>query len=164
MRPYAPHPFSIFNSPFSTLPRLPLQPAAPPYTLDAVGLSGERTSPRILCDKTGTALGVRFIRLGRAKPAFRVFDGGLFLSPLAEPGRHEPVQDFPCPPRLLVPMAQHAGPACEPVVSVGQQVSEGQLIGRANAPGALAVHAPRAGRVAAFASTRTAWSATTGST
>ncbi len=102
--------------------------------------------------------GVLIIRLRRLPPTPRVFDGGLYLSPPVEVGKHEPIREFPCPARLTVPMIQHAGPACEPLVQVGQAVAEGQLIGRALRPGAVPVHSPRTGRVVALSRARTAWS------
>ena len=53
-------------------------------------------------------------------------------------------------------MVHHDGPAADIVVAVGEMVSAGQLIGRAERPGALNVHAPRAGRITAITRVDTA--------
>jgi hypothetical protein len=82
-------------------------------------------------------------------------------------GRHVPIQtltrklhveqyDLPAPlsaadlrpARLVLPLKQSAGTACEPKVKTGDRVEAGQVIGEppANALGAF-LHAPLAGRV-----------------
>jgi len=58
------------------------------------------------------------------------------------------------PARLVLPLKQHAGAPCQPVVKVGDRVKAGQVIGEmaAGAMGAI-LHAPMAGRVAAVSNT-----------
>ena len=51
------------------------------------------------------------------------------------------------PKRLAIPMAQHAGPAAVPTVTVGQQVHKGELIGRPVGTRSAGVHASSSGRV-----------------
>jgi len=83
----------------------------------------------------------RFIRRRRS------FHGGLFLPVRGWPVSPVSIMDFSCPPVLCVPMVQHDGPASRVVVEVGREVKAGELIGRAEAPGSLNVHAPFAGKV-----------------
>ena len=51
------------------------------------------------------------------------------------------------PKRLVVPMAQQAGPAAVPVVEVGQRVRKGELIGRPGDLRSAGVHASASGAV-----------------
>lgn len=51
------------------------------------------------------------------------------------------------PDLLSVPLLQHIGAPCEPVVKVGEEVSEGQLIGSSKAFVSAPVHAPVSGKV-----------------
>jgi len=87
---------------------------------------------------------------------FNTFDGGLHLPADQALPTGAPIQAFPRPQRLTVPLIQHAGPACEPAVEVGQQVQAGQLIGKAQDNGAISVHAPLAGHITAITRVSTA--------
>ena len=66
------------------------------------------------------------------------------------PAADAPVRILPMPPRLYLPLLQHAGQAARPIVLVGEKVLKGQLIaepqGRISAP----VHAPTSGTIAAI--------------
>ena len=68
---------------------------------------------------------------------------------LAEPRQAPTLAEIPLPSRLFIPLRQHFGPEAEPVVEVGQEVTEGQLIGRASPdqPDSAPVHAPCPGKV-----------------
>jgi len=57
---------------------------------------------------------------------------------------------MPFPERLIVPMSQHLGAPCTPIVAVGDHVERGQLIGHVEAVVAALVHAPAAGEVVAI--------------
>jgi len=80
----------------------------------------------------------------------RTFQGGIYLPVEEVMSAGTPVQAFPRPRRLTIPMIQHAGPGSTPIVEVGQQVCVGQLIGQAKQHGAVNVHAPLAGHVSAI--------------
>ena len=58
-----------------------------------------------------------------------------------------PVLALPLPPVLLVPMSQHIGAPCKPVVAKGDHVSRGQLIGEAVGFVSSPVHSPVNGTV-----------------
>lgn len=51
------------------------------------------------------------------------------------------------PDLLMVPLLQHIGAPCEPTVKVGDEVSEGQMIGNSKAFVSAPVHAPVSGKV-----------------
>ena len=54
------------------------------------------------------------------------------------------------PERLIIPMAQQAGPAAIPVVAAGQRVRKGEMIGRPGGPRSAGVHASASGTVSAI--------------
>jgi electron transport complex protein RnfC len=54
------------------------------------------------------------------------------------------------PSTAIVPLVQHKGSAARSVVSVGDSVTEGQLIGRAGAPDSVHVHSPIPGMIKEF--------------
>ncbi len=68
---------------------------------------------------------------------------------LAESRQTATLAEIPLPSLLFIPLKQHSGPEAEPVVEVGQEVSEGQLLGRAplDRPDSAPVHTPCAGKV-----------------
>lgn len=53
------------------------------------------------------------------------------------------------PPQVIIPMAQHIGAPCKPLVSVGDYVKMGQKIGENPAPVSAPVHASVSGKVVA---------------
>ena len=61
---------------------------------------------------------------------------------------HKAVQEFPAPDLLVVPMAQHIGAPCKPLVKKGDHVTVGQKIGD-NQGLCVPVHAPVSGTVKA---------------
>jgi len=54
------------------------------------------------------------------------------------------------PERLIIPMAQQAGPAAVPIVEVGQSVRKGELIGRPGGRRSAGVHASTSGVISAI--------------
>lgn len=54
------------------------------------------------------------------------------------------------PERLIIPMAQQAGPAAIPIVEVGQSVRKGELIGRPGGRRSAGVHASTSGVISAI--------------
>lgn len=89
--------------------------------------------------------------MGRA-----VFRGGVHPPGHKEATAQSPVVWAPVPQRLIVPMSQHLGAPCKPVVAVGDRVERGQLIGDVEAMVSAPVHAPASGTVAEIATTLTA--------
>ncbi|MDQ6964304.1 MAG: electron transport complex subunit RsxC [Mariprofundales bacterium] len=78
------------------------------------------------------------------------------LIPLARPGVHPddnkvsaslPIADAPLPSLLTLPVRQHIGEACEPIVTVGDRVLRGQKIAKSQGYISTPIHAPTSGRV-----------------
>ncbi|MGQ9630202.1 MAG: electron transport complex subunit RsxC [bacterium] len=63
----------------------------------------------------------------------------------------KPIEDAPPPQQVVIPMVQHTGAPCEAVVSVGDEVKVGQVIGEAKAFVSAPVHATVSGSVKAVA-------------
>lgn len=73
---------------------------------------------------------------------------------------HEtPTVDLPLPERLSVPMIQHMGAACEPIVKVGDRVYLGQKIGESPASFSAPVHAGASGTVVEISDFNTSFGA-----
>ena len=58
-----------------------------------------------------------------------------------------PITAMPLPETLLVPLSQHIGAPCKPVVAKGDHVSRGQMIGEPGGFVSAAVHSPVNGTV-----------------
>ncbi|MCX7655828.1 MAG: RnfABCDGE type electron transport complex subunit C [Treponemataceae bacterium] len=72
--------------------------------------------------------------------------GGLVLEDPSTPPATESTPAF-LPSIAVVPLIQHPGEAAVPLVSVGDRVSEGMLIGRGKGAGSAHIHSPIPGRV-----------------
>jgi electron transport complex protein RnfC len=75
------------------------------------------------------------------------FRGG--VHPPYEKGltKDRPIQDAGVPETLLIPLVQHIGAPCEPAVSPGDTVKEGQVVGKARGFVSAPVHSPVSGTV-----------------
>jgi electron transport complex protein RnfC len=86
--------------------------------------------------------------------------GGAFHGGIHPPDRKAatsgvPIERAPLPERLTVPMSQHLGAPCVPLVAKGDRVVRGQVIGDIDAMISAPVHAPAAGEVVAIVSALT---------
>jgi electron transport complex protein RnfC len=72
--------------------------------------------------------------------------GGLVFEDPTVPPRDSSVVAF-LPGLSVIPLIQHTGGRAAPVVSVGDMVKEGMLIGRGHGPGSANIHATVPGRV-----------------
>ena len=79
--------------------------------------------------------------------AFRIF-GGVHPKENKWYAEDKRVQDFPEPDILVVPLSQHIGAPCQPLVAKGDRVTMGQKIGD-NTGLCVPVHAPVSGTVKA---------------
>jgi len=57
------------------------------------------------------------------------------------------IDDCPLPSLLTLPIRQHIGQACEPIVAVGDTVLRGQKIAKSQGYVSTSIHAPTSGRV-----------------
>ena len=76
------------------------------------------------------------------------FFGGIHPKENKHYAEHSPVQDFPAPDILVIPMSQHIGAPCKPLVKKGDLVTMGQKIGD-NQGLCVPVHASVSGKVKA---------------
>ena len=76
------------------------------------------------------------------------FFGGIHPKENKQYAEHCPIQEFPQPDILVVPMSQHIGAPCLPLVKKGDTVCVGQVIGD-NQGLCVPVHAPVSGKVKA---------------
>ena len=76
------------------------------------------------------------------------FFGGIHPKENKHLAEHQPVQEFPAPDVLVIPMTQHIGAPCLPLVKKGDQVTMGQKIGD-NQGLCVPVHASVSGKVKA---------------
>ncbi len=58
---------------------------------------------------------------------------------------HKPIQRFPFPPRLVLPLSQHTGAPSVPIVHPGQEVVRGEPIAKAGGFVSVPLHAPATG-------------------
>jgi electron transport complex protein RnfC len=75
------------------------------------------------------------------------FRGGVHPPGRKQLSADRPIQSLPLPPRLYLPLQQHAGGPALPVVSVGQKVAKGELLARAQSAISAPLHAPSSGTV-----------------
>jgi len=77
----------------------------------------------------------------------RHFRGGVHPQDRKDLSRDKAIETLTLPQRLVVPLSQHIGAPCEPVVSPGDPVKKGQKIGEAKGFVSVPVHAPTSGEV-----------------
>lgn len=77
----------------------------------------------------------------------KTFKGGVHPDYMKAPD--VPVTVIRPPHQVVIPMTQHIGAPCKPIVAVGDIVKMGQLIGTSNAPVSAPIHASVSGKVVA---------------
>lgn len=82
------------------------------------------------------------------------FTGGAHPPPNKEIACSSPIVRARLPKRLLLPMIQHVGAPCTPVVSPGEKVERGQVVGDVEATISAPVHSPVRGEVVAIGRAR----------
>jgi len=80
----------------------------------------------------------------------RRFDGGVHPPERKSLSAERPLEAFPVPPVLAVPLLQHIGAPARPVVEKGARILKGQVIGEPGGFVSTAVHAPVSGSVKAI--------------
>ncbi len=74
--------------------------------------------------------------------------GGVHPPELKELSADAAIEQLPAPETVFIPLAQHIGAPCEPVVKRGEEVKKGQLIAKADAFVSAPIHASVSGKVA----------------
>ena len=76
--------------------------------------------------------------------------GGVHPKDMKAPANEAAITTIPQPAQVVIPMSQHIGAPCTPLVAVGDEVKLGQKIGEAKAPVSAPVHASVSGKVVAI--------------
>ena len=83
------------------------------------------------------------------KPPFPSY-GGVHPDDCKAPQNEAAIREIPLPPQVVIPMSQHIGAPCTPIVSVGDEVRLGQKIGDSDRPVSAPIHASVSGKVVAI--------------
>jgi electron transport complex protein RnfC len=75
------------------------------------------------------------------------FRGGVHLPEDKDKTKGLSIQPIPIPERVVIPLSQHAGAICEPLVKVGDLVKKGQKIGEGKGIITSTVHSSVSGKV-----------------
>ncbi len=81
------------------------------------------------------------------KSSLKTFDKGVHPEDHKELTANKAIRPMPLPGLVVIPLQQHIGPPCEPVVKKGETVTEGQKIGEGKAFISAPVHASLSGKV-----------------
>lgn len=73
--------------------------------------------------------------------------GGVHMDEHKALSEHVAIEVMPSPDIVYIPMSQHIGPPCSPIVKVGDKVKIGQIIGNSEAFISAAIHASVSGTV-----------------
>ena len=79
-----------------------------------------------------------------------IFKGGIHPPDKKELTAHKPIQISKPPQRVVIPLSQHLGAPCKPVVSINQEVKRGELIGEPTGFVSAPVHSSVSGKVIAI--------------
>jgi electron transport complex protein RnfC len=77
----------------------------------------------------------------------KIFAGGVHPPDNKAPTSGEPVRPGPVPDRIVLPMIQHLGAPCRPLVAKGDRVVRGQVVGDVEALISAPIHSPVTGEV-----------------
>ncbi len=78
------------------------------------------------------------------------FQGGIHPPDKKELSKDSKITPAPIPERVIIPLSQHVGAPCKPIVTIGQVVKKGELIGEPSGFVSAPVHSSIAGRVVAM--------------
>ena len=81
---------------------------------------------------------------------FKSHGNGVHPNDMKAPANEAAISTIPQPAQVVIPMSQHIGAPCTPLVAVGDEVKLGQKIGEAKAPVSAPVHASVSGKVVAI--------------
>ena len=61
--------------------------------------------------------------------ALATFKGGIHPPDKKELAKDRAIKEAKSPQRVVIPLSQHLGAPCKPIVSIGQEVKKGEMIG-----------------------------------
>jgi len=83
--------------------------------------------------------------------ALATFKGGIHPPDKKELSKDRPISEAKSPQRVVIPLSQHLGAPCKPVVTIGQEVKKGEMIGEPGGFVSAPVHSSVSGKVIAIA-------------
>lgn len=78
------------------------------------------------------------------------FKGGIHPPDKKALSANSPISETKSPKIVVIPLSQHAGAPCKPLVSIGQEVKKGQMIGEPGGFVSAPVHSSVSGKVVAI--------------
>ena len=78
------------------------------------------------------------------------FKGGIHPPDKKELAKDSPIRQANIPQRVVIPLSQHTGAPCKPLVSINQEVKKGELIGEPGGFVSAPVHSSISGKVIAI--------------
>ena len=83
--------------------------------------------------------------------ALATFKGGIHPPDKKELAKDRPISEAKPPQRVVIPLSQHLGAPCKPIVTIGQEVKKGEMIGEPGGFVSAPVHSSVSGKVIAIA-------------
>lgn len=83
--------------------------------------------------------------------ALATFKGGIHPPDKKDIAKGRAIKEAKSPQRVVIPLIQHLGAPCKPIVSIGQEVKKGEMIGEAGGFVSASVHSSVSGKVIAIA-------------
>ncbi|MFW6410159.1 MAG: electron transport complex subunit RsxC [Halanaerobiales bacterium] len=80
----------------------------------------------------------------------KTFDSGMYIPHYKEYTKDKPIEELGLPDRVVIPLLQHLGETCDPVVEVGDYIVPGQKIGDHGEYWSAPIHSGVAGEVVAI--------------
>lgn len=77
----------------------------------------------------------------------RTFRKGVYPPEYKYLSGHKPLESLPLPAEVFIPLHQHIGAPCRPIVEKGQEVKTGEIIGQSSGFVSSPVHATISGKV-----------------
>ncbi len=78
------------------------------------------------------------------------FKGGIHPSDKKSLAANSPITEAKSPKIVVIPLSQHAGAPCKPIVTIGQEVKKGEMIGEPGGFVSAPVHSSVSGKVIAI--------------
>lgn len=83
--------------------------------------------------------------------ALATFKGGIHPPDKKDIAKDRAIKEAKSPQRVVIPLSQHLGAPCKPIVSIGQEVKKGEMIGEPGGFVSAPVHSSVSGKVIAIA-------------
>mgnify|MGYP001587369892 FL=1 len=83
--------------------------------------------------------------------ALATFKGGIHPPDKKDIAKDRAIKEAKSPQRVVIPLSQHLGAPCKPIVSIGQEVKKGEVIGEPGGFVSAPVHSSVSGKVIAIA-------------